>query len=363
MIYLLALLLLASLHLWRFSRPLPKGMLPAAPPPPPPDAPLVSFLVPVWNEAAELPGFVASFLALSYPRKELILCVGGEDGGLEVAESLTQPYITVLEQHPGEGKQGALARCFTRSLGPVLYLTDIDCRLDTASVLALLRPILSGQESAVTGTSKPRSEQLGLGAVLVHWAVERKVTGRTARPVDGMLGRNCALTRRAAEAIGGFRNAAPTGTDYRMAQRLRAQGYRIWLEPASALETTFAWPFGRYVRKQSRWLRNVVLYAERPRQQLEFLGAVTVLATPFLLLALLAAAWALRSPLLAFLAGGLLLHALLNRLHYVREARESLEHRPDTGIVRGSALNLLATLAAGVYATLTLLTPTLRRQW
>ena len=360
MIYALLLTLLATHHLRRWlSAPLSR-VSPARPHPFATDAPMVSVLVPAWNAVAELPEFVESFLKLNYPHKELVLCVGGKDSSLSVATRLTQPTIKVLEQLPGEGKQGALAKSFAVSSGSVVYLTDIDCRLDTASLEALLEPIVRGEESAVTGTSKPRPEQLSSGAVLVHWAVERKVTGSVARPIDGMLGRNCALTRQAAEAIGGFRYAAPTGTDFRMAQKLQAQGYRIWLEPASAVETAFAWPVGVYSRKQARWLRNVVLYAERPRQLRELLGAVIVLATPFVLLLLLVAAWALHSLVPAFIVLLLLLHAVLNRLHHVRE---TLRRPLGPRLVLGSVLNLLATLAAGVYATLTLLTPALRRQW
>jgi cellulose synthase/poly-beta-1,6-N-acetylglucosamine synthase-like glycosyltransferase len=360
LIYLLLLTLLAAYHLLRWGRTPPTRQNPARPRPFATDAPRVSFLVPAWNAAEEIPGFVASFLGLDYPHKELILCVGGKDDSLAVATGLAQPTVTVREQLPGEGKQGALAKSFAVSTGSVLYLTDIDCRLDTASLGALLAPILRGEESAVTGTSKPRTEQLDISAVMVHWAVERKAVGNVARPVDGMLGRNCALTRAAAEAIGAFTYAAPTGTDFRMAQRLQKQGYRIWLEPESTVETAFPWPFDVYLRKQARWLRNVVLYAERPRQLHELLGALIVLVSPFALLLLLVATLLLNSLIPAFVVLLLLLHAILNRFHHVHE---TLGRPLSRSVVLGSALNLLATLAAGIYASFTLMTPALRRQW
>lgn len=365
MIYLLLLVLLAAYHLRRWRRTPPTQDGPVQPHAFADEALRVSFLVPAWNAAGEIPEFVESFLGLAYSNKELILCVGGKDGSLNVAESLAQsglaqPTVKVLEQLPGEGKQGALAKSFALSTGSVICLTDIDCRLDTGSLAMLLGPILRGKESAVTGTSRPRADQLNVGAILVHWAVERKAAGRTARQVDGMLGRNCALTREAAEAIGAFAYSAPTGTDYRMAQRLQAQGYRIWLEPGSSIETTFAWPFDVYLHKQARWLRNVVLYAEWPRQLREFLGALIVLASPFVLLLLVFVAITFSSFVPVFIVLLLLLHALFNRFHYVHETFG----RPlGRSIVLGSTLNLLATLAAGVYASLTLLTPSLRRQW
>lgn len=323
----------------------------------------LSFLVPAWNAALDLPGFVAAYRALAYPHKELVLCAGGDDGSLTLARTLAKTYgtIKVLEQYPGEGKQRALARSYAACVGRILYLTDVDCRPDTLSVLQVLEPIFAGREDVVTGASAPLEAQYRIGAVVAHWATERKVAGTAPKAVDGVLGRNCALTRAAAEAIGRFCYDAPTGTDYRMAQRLRAAGYRIWFEPGSEIKTEYAWPLGSYIRKQARWLRNVVLYAERPRQAAEFQGALLTLVLPFGLLFLLLLFLATWSVLPATMLALLLLHGTLNRLHYIRENLSARHLRPT--VFWGGFLNLLAALAAGFYATLTLLTPALRRQW
>ena len=325
----------------------------------------LSFLVPAWNAAPDLPGFVEAYRALEYPHKELVLCAGGGDGSLALAQTLAKTCVSgtikVLEQRPGEGKQRALARSYAACVGSVIYLTDSDCRPDTVSVLQVVAPIFAGREDVVTGASAPLEAQYRIGAVITHWAAERKVAGTAPKAVDGVLGRNCALTRTAAEAIGRFCYDAPTGTDYRMAQRLRAAGYRIWFEPGSEIKTEYAWPLGSYIRKQARWLRNVVLYAERPRQAAEFRGALLTLALPFGLLLLLLLFLTTWSVLPATMLALLLLHGTLNRLHYVRETLSTRHLRPT--VFWGGFLNLLAALAAGFYATLTLLTPALRRQW
>lgn len=360
-IYLALVAALLIYHGWRWVRAEPLPEAAETPGGPAADAPLVSFLVPAWNAADDVAGFVEAFLELGYPHKELILCVGGRDGGFKVAQSFRGDGVKVLEQRPGEGKQRALAKSFLESRGRVIYLTDIDCRLDTASVWRVLEPIIGGREAVVTGLSHPLAYQREVGAVLVHWAVERKAAGLRARPVDGLLGRNCAVTREAVKAIGAFTHEAPTGTDYRMAQRLQAQGYRIWFEPASDVPTAFAWPWAVYVRKQARWLRNVILYAELPRQAAEYGGALFVLATPYVLMSLFLASLVFGSAVPAFLGLLLLLHATLNRWHYVHETLAARYLR--VAIVPGSLFNLLATLAAGIYTSVTLLTPALRKQW
>lgn len=354
----LSLLLFASYHLLRAWRLRPwRAVTPA---PPTQEGPLVSFLVPAWSASEDIPAFVEAYRALSIPHKELLLCVG-DHGSLELAERYAGGDLKVLEQHPEEGKQGALAKCFAASTGAVIYLTDIDCRLDDLSVARVLSPIVSGREAVVTGISKPLPTQCARAEVVVQWAVERKTAGPAPRYVDGVLGRNCALTREAAEAIGGFRYAAPTGTDYRMAQRLRGAGYHILLEPSSEVATEFPWPLSVHMRKQGRWLRNVVLYAERPRQRAEFRGVLLAIAIPYALLALVVLSLLLAHPLPLLLVLLVFAHGVLNRLHYAREVL--VPPYAPRKLLWGSVINLVATLGAGLQASLTLLTPALRRQW
>lgn len=363
MIYLALMIIFFAFHAvrWVRVRPFESSLLQTEPTPGRPDDPLVSFLVPVWNGAQDIPNFVHTFHALAYPRKELILCAGGNDNSFEVAQRYEGECVKVLEQCQGEGKQAALARSFALSRGDLIYLTDIDCRLDSDSFAKVLRPILEGDESVVTGSSIPVETQRSVGAVLIHWATVRKVAGFQPRYIDGLLGRNCVATREAVQAIDGFRFDAPTGTDYRMAQELRKRGYRIWFEPRSEVKTLFAWPLASYIRKRARWLRNVILHAERPRQKAEFRGALIILATPFGLLLLVGLSLLSTWLLPAFLSLLLVLHGGLNRLHYAREMLPTEYIKPK--LASGSLLNLFGTLGAGLYATTTLLVPALRRQW
>lgn len=383
--YLFLLLLFSGYHLRAWQRiPLRQGTMSTPCPSesfatPPvisssPMAPKVSVLVPVWNAAQEIGPFVAAFRALQYSHKELVLCAGGRDGSFKVAAALQNKpkselgggEVRVLEQLPGEGKQGGLAKCFAASSGSVMYLTDIDCRVDDESFLRVLTPLLEGREAVVTGSSKPNAEQQRIGAVLVHWALVRKAEGRTGRYVSGLLGRNCAVSKEVIEATGGFNFSAPTGTDYRLAQELSAKGYRIWLEPESEIQTAYAWPLASYIRKRGRWVRNVLLFAERPRQNAEYYNALSVAFLPAAMLAALfssGVAAAFSPPLLAalpaFFALLLLLHGALNRLRYVRETLG----RGYQGALRGAFVNWTGQLLAGLYAFFTWIVPPLRKQW
>lgn len=330
--------------------------------------PLVSFLVPAWQAAPDIVPFIEAFRALSYSNKSLILCVGGSDDSLSLARQHAGTDITVLEQPPGMGKQKSLQLCYEASRGDIIYLTDIDCRVEDESFTKVLEPVLTGREQVVTGSSKPTSAQQTVGAVLVHWALVRKAEGVQGGYVKGILGRNCALTRAAAEAVGGFNFDAPTGTDYRLAQVLSERGFRIWREPSSEVPTEYAWPLTSYIRKRARWVRNILLFAERPTQNAEFLNALSVVLVPLAMVLAVFASGLLSVwlplglalfPLFVVLL--MLAHGTLNRLGYLRETLGGKYLRPRT--VRGALVNWIGQLAAGLYALYTWVVPGLRKQW
>jgi cellulose synthase/poly-beta-1,6-N-acetylglucosamine synthase-like glycosyltransferase len=342
---LLSLLLLAAFALyhlaqWRRIRPYIGPAVGEAAEPT--SAPLISFLVPAWNAVDDLPAFVAAFRALGYPNKELLLGIGGDDGGLDAAHTLAGDDVRVFEQHPGTGKQRMLRQLYPHARGELIYLTDIDCRPDDGAVAPLILALLAGNDEVVTGSIRPLDEQQDRPFVRTQWAIERVVALQTGESSSGLRGANAALTRTALDASGGFAQEAASGTDYTLAKELTGRGYRIAYRPQSEMPTAYPGDVGTYTRKQARWLRNVALLGVRYGAWGEVRGVAVTLALPFVLIALLLLGTWL--PLLALLALLLVAHATLNRLRYARAG----------GIVvpAGAALStLLADLGAGLLAT------------
>jgi cellulose synthase/poly-beta-1,6-N-acetylglucosamine synthase-like glycosyltransferase len=241
----------------------------AALPPPPdpgtwPEQPLVSVLVAAWNEADMIDAHIRAFLALRYPRKELILCAGGDDGTCDLARRHAGSDVVVLEQQPGEGKQGALQHCLEQASGQVLFLTDADVLLDDDSFLRTLAPVAAGDEDVATGLSRPLESQLDLPYVIHQWCTETYAAAiGHSHYVTGIKGTNCALQRTALKALGGFQPGVRIGTDYHLAKQLLAHGYRIRHVPHSVNQTEYSESFVIHARRQSRWLRNLILHGRR----------------------------------------------------------------------------------------------------
>jgi hypothetical protein len=224
----------------------------------------VSVLVAAWNEARGLERHLASVRRLPYPDLQYILVAGGTDGTLECAQRLAWPGCTLLEQAPGEGKQRALRRALAHAAGDVIMLTDADCVLDARSFARLLAPIVSGQEEVVTGDSLPLREQRFMGGVVAfRWAADEYAFAHMPEHVGGILGGNCALTREALRQAGDLQEDVASGTDYHLAKSLRAAGIAIRHEPGAVVETAYPTSMRMYVRKQRRWLRNMVLHGLR----------------------------------------------------------------------------------------------------
>lgn len=225
--------------------------------------PLVTVLVAAWNETRNIAAFMESFLRLTYPNKQLVLCAGGQDETYALASQLAGDNVIVLQQQLGEGKQRALRRAYAQASGDIIYLTDADCLLDDASFTQVLRPIINESEHVVTGNSAPLLSQRDNTFVLHRWFIEVYTQTRMGEYVDGLLGRNAAITRTALDHSGGFAPEVATGTDYHMAKSLLQSGYRIRYAANSVIQTEYAKTLSHYRTQQGRWLRNVVLHGAK----------------------------------------------------------------------------------------------------
>jgi cellulose synthase/poly-beta-1,6-N-acetylglucosamine synthase-like glycosyltransferase len=289
--------------------------------------PLVSVLLPAWNEAARVGPCIESFRALRYPNKELVVCAGGADGTLRIAGAYAGPGTLVLEQRAGQGKQAALRQCFAQATGEIVFLTDADCVLDDACFEGTLGPVISGEEDVATGGWRPLDEQAAHPFVQYQWThhVYRDVWMPQYAPT--LDGKNAAVRREALEQVGGFEAEAPIGTDCVLSRQLAAAGYRIRYVRESQVRTEYAEMARAYCRQQSRWFRNrLVLAAHRGETGEAWSHLVTAVKALFLLS--LPVLGGLGSRFLLTLWSASAFHLALCQVRYSRLAREWGNLRP-----------------------------------
>lgn len=130
---------------------------------PPRDMPLVSYLVPVRNEARNIASCVQSLLAQDYPSFEVIVLDDqSDDGTRNILEQIagSQPKLRVIEgaQLPKGwlGKNWACAQLATQARGELLFFTDADTVHQPQTLNTVVTALLGEKADLLTGF--PRQE-------------------------------------------------------------------------------------------------------------------------------------------------------------------------------------------------------------
>ncbi len=122
---------------------------------PPDKTPLVTVVVPAYNEEKALGKTVAALLNLSYASKEIIIVDDGStDRTLEIAQSYTDSDIVNVLTKPNGGKWDSLNAGINAAKGEFIVCIDADTLLDHDAVQHLTRHFKDPRIGAVAGNVK-----------------------------------------------------------------------------------------------------------------------------------------------------------------------------------------------------------------
>jgi glycosyltransferase involved in cell wall biosynthesis len=138
--------------------------------PSPPSQPLLSVLIPVYNESRTLRTIIRRVLASPVGLPMELVCVddGSRDGSPEILDALAaqDPRIRVFRQPTNMGKGAAIRRAIQEMRGDIGLIQDADLEYDPHDYPALVGPILEGKADAVFGSrfaSPPQRK------ILLYW--------------------------------------------------------------------------------------------------------------------------------------------------------------------------------------------------
>ena len=117
--------------------------------------PLISIVVPVYNEVRTVASVIARLIAIDLPapREILVINDGSTDGTREVLDQITErPELRIIHAEKNGGKGSAIRIGFANASGTIVAIQDADLELDPAQLAALVKPILDGRTRVVYGS-------------------------------------------------------------------------------------------------------------------------------------------------------------------------------------------------------------------
>jgi hyaluronan synthase len=264
--------------LWFFYRPFPPASMA--------DAPLLTVIIPAYNEGAMVQQAIASAASARYPKERLeIIAVddGSTDDTWKYIQEAAERYggmVKALRQPRNMGKRAALARGFLQARGAVVVTLDSDSALDRNALLAIAGPFRDERVGAVAGKVLVYNRREGIIPRMLHvrftvsfdllrgsesayrnvfccpgalTALRTSVVRQLVKPwlEQKFLGANCTI-----------------GDDRAMTNLVLAAGYNTVYQGSAVVHTVVPTTYLRLCKMLLRWNRSYV------REELRFLRVV-----------------------------------------------------------------------------------------
>jgi len=114
--------------------------------------PLLSIVIPAYNEEATIEGLLARVEALPLDKEVLIVDDGSTDGTRAILDRYVErPGLRVFYQPKNRGKGAAIRRGFIEARGDIVVVQDADLEYDPSELPRLIAPIVDGRADVVYG--------------------------------------------------------------------------------------------------------------------------------------------------------------------------------------------------------------------
>jgi len=118
-------------------------------------APLVSVVIPVYNEVATIERVIAKVAALPLRLEIVVVDDGSSDGTADVLQQMGQAEpssLKVLYHGRNQGKTAALKTGFAATTGDIVIVQDADLEYDPEEIPSVVDPILTDNADVVYGS-------------------------------------------------------------------------------------------------------------------------------------------------------------------------------------------------------------------
>lgn len=283
-------LLLFRTLLWYRYHPMPPSSME--------DAPLLTVIIPAYNEGMMVAKAIESVAAARYPREKIEIIVV-DDGSIDDTWHHIQQAAA---HHPGlvstvhfasnRGKRAALEAGIRRARGEVLVTIDSDSIIETETLLAITGPFRDSRIGAVAGRVGVLNRQAGLIPRMLHvrfilsfdFLRAAQSVFRTVYCTPGALSAyrtevvQRVLDRWLQQTFLGVR--CDIGEDRALTNYILEQGYDTVYQRSASVHTTVPVSYDKLCKMYMRWDRSFL------REEWRFLRIVWKRPWPWRLVAL-----------------------------------------------------------------------------
>lgn len=232
------------------------------------DAPLVSILVPVYNEGKVIKSVVNSLLSLDYPNYEVILIDDGStDDTMAVLNSMVDlmpnrknPRLLILTK-PNGGKARALNYGLDYAQGEFVVCVDGDSLVSPETLKKGLRHFVDWRVGAVAGNVKAVNRNKFVSLLQSLEYVEGLNMSRRAQGLFGLVnivpGPIGFFRRSTLEEVGRY-SADTFAEDCDLTLKILRQGYQVRYEPEARAFTEVPENWLDLVKQRYRWTRGII---------------------------------------------------------------------------------------------------------
>lgn len=315
------------------------------------DPPLVSVLIPAYNEERVIARSISQILKSTYGQLELIIVDDGStDGTAQIVsqEFCSDPRVQLISVANG-GKANAINTALRRARGDIVVALDADTHFETRTISRLVRWFIDPGVGAVAGNAKV-GNRLNL---ITCWQALEYITAQNLERralaalgaitvVPGAIG---AWRREALLALGGFPDDT-LAEDQDLTIAIQKAGYKVLFDADAVAWTEAPDTVRGLARQRFRWAYGTLqcLWKHRDMALRRRYGALGLIALPQVWLFQIA--FSVISPLVD----------LLLLWQVVTTATDYLQHRgefnPDhlLAVATFYAIFMLVDLAASVLA-------------
>lgn len=253
--------------------------------------PLVSIIVPAYNEEKVIEGTILSLLELDYPKKEIIVV---NDGSTDGTEQVVKPYVmrgqVQLVNRPNGGKAVALNTGIAFANGEIIMCTDADSVVERAALTKLVANFQNPDVVAVAGNVKV-GNRVNLLTKLQALEYVREINLRrrafdllnTIYVVPGAVG---AFRKSTYEGIGWYDKDTVT-EDMDVTVKFVKTGNLVRYESRAVAHTEAPENLHGWFRQRLRWFGGSLQTVVKHRIAWWRFGALGFIGLPYLLLSMI----------------------------------------------------------------------------